>query len=310
MIAKADNEYSDLFWALRGGGNSFALVTNFELKTLPVPKVTVGMANYGFGVGEQFIRSVHDFASAGTKDPKAAVIPLAEYLPEVGNVSYSAIMFYNGNNQHPEALKSFQAPTLTPITNTFSYRSMYQWSQELDGGVELLKGSKQRFYVLNIHASRKATIQTVHDTFIAVAKTSLPAGVMVAALAFPQVAEQYIKASQVNGGDPQDLDLDSAPYIWVEQSITSLATVRDEDVDAFYSKVNAEIQRRLLADGVDIPKYIYLNDANPAQDSFGTFPPENLARLRRIRAKYDPERVFTDLMPGGWKVEGPEMRET
>lgn len=45
VIAKADNEYSDLFWALRGGGNSFALVTNFELKTLPVPKVTVGMAN-------------------------------------------------------------------------------------------------------------------------------------------------------------------------------------------------------------------------------------------------------------------------
>lgn len=268
------------------------------------------MANYGFGVGAQFVRSVHDFASAGTKEPKAAVIPMAEFLPEVGSVSYSAILFYNGDNENPEALKSFQKPILTPATNSFSYRSMYQWSQELDGAVGLLKGSKQRFYVLNIHASRKETIQTVHDTFVEVAKTSLPVGVLVATLAFPQVAEQYIKASQVNGGDPQELDPEGAPYIWVEQSITSLATVNDEDVDAFYTKVNGEIRRKLLADGVDIPKYIYLNDANPSQDSFNTFPPENLDRLRKIRAKYDPDRVFTDLMPGGWKVEGPEMWET
>ncbi|KAJ5092637.1 FAD dependent oxidoreductase [Penicillium alfredii] len=302
VTAKPNNEHADLFWALRGGGNSFALATDFELKTLRVPKVTVGMANYGFGVGEQFIRSVHDFATAGTKDPKAAVIPMAEYLPETGTVSYSAILFYNGNNATPAALQSFQKPTLTPLTNTFRYRSMNQWSQELDGAVGLLKGSRQRFYVLNIHASRKETIATVHDTFVEVAKTSLPIGVVVAAMAFPQVAEQYIHASTVNGGDPQDLDPDGAPYIWVEESITALAAVRDEDIDAFYTKVNGEIRQKLLADGVKLPEYTYLNDANPAQDSFGTFPPDNLARLRKIRARYDPDRVFTDLMPGGWKV--------
>lgn len=99
----------------------------------------------------------------------------------------------------------------------------------------------------------------------------------------------------MNGGDPQSLDPDGAPYIWVEESITALSTVSDEEIDAFYSKVNSEIRRKLLAGGVDIPRFIYLNDANAAQDSFGTYPPENLTRLRKIR-RYDPKRVFTDLI--------------
>lgn len=72
---------------------------------------------------------------------------------------------------------------MTPLTSTFSYRSMYELSQELDDSLELLKGSRQRFYVLKIHASRE-TIATVHDTFVEIAKTSLPAGVLVVAWPF------------------------------------------------------------------------------------------------------------------------------
>jgi hypothetical protein len=36
------NSHADMFWALRGGGNSFALVTDLELKAYDVPIVTVG----------------------------------------------------------------------------------------------------------------------------------------------------------------------------------------------------------------------------------------------------------------------------
>jgi hypothetical protein len=75
-----DNEYSDLFWALRGGSISFALVTNFELKTIRAPKVTIGMASYGSGVAEKFIDAVQSFTMEGSKAPKAAKIPMAEYF--------------------------------------------------------------------------------------------------------------------------------------------------------------------------------------------------------------------------------------
>ena len=34
VTATADNTYADLFWALRGGGNNFGVVTNFRMKAL------------------------------------------------------------------------------------------------------------------------------------------------------------------------------------------------------------------------------------------------------------------------------------
>ncbi|KJK60470.1 GlcD [Aspergillus parasiticus SU-1] len=297
-----ENEYSDLFWALRGGSNSFALVTNFELKTIKAPKVMVGMVSYASDVAEKFIDAIHSFTVDGSKDPKAATIPMAEYIPALGAASYSAILFYNGENESPAALESFLGSDLKATTSTFSSRSMSDWSKELDPALSLLKGSKQRFYVLNIHASNKQAISIVHDTFMEVAREDLPVGVLVAALAFPAVTEKFITASTVNGGDPQSLDVNGAPYIWVEESITSAAIVSDNDVDAFYEKVNGQIVENLQAAGIEMAKFIYLNDANPSQDVFSTFPPENLDRLRSIRSKYDPDRVFTDLMPGGFKV--------
>ncbi|KAK1147984.1 hypothetical protein N8T08_000500 [Aspergillus melleus] len=302
--ATPDNEYSDLFWALRGGSSSYALVTNFELKTIKAPGVMVGQASYGSDVADQFISAVHDFTMSAHKDPKAATIPLVEYIPALGKPSYNAMLFYNGKNETPGALSSFlENPDMKPSSNSFKYRSMSAWSKELDPVMGLLKGSKQRFYVLNIHAANKKAIQIVHDTYLSVAKESIPSGVLVAALAFPAVTEKYITASRVNGGDPQSLDLDGAPYIWVEESITSLATVKDEDVDAFYEKANAEIKKNLDAAGIEMAKFIYLNDANPSQSVFDTFDPSSVQRLKKIRAKYDPNRVFTDLMPGGFKVE-------
>lgn len=313
VVARADNEYSDLFWALRGGGNSFAIVTNFEMTTIEAPTVMIGLASYvnNERVADAFIDAVHDYTVSGSKDYKSATIPTVEFIAPIGTTFYTSFVFYNGDNESPAALHKFLGKEghnitterkLTTMTNSFQRRSMYQWTKELDPTFPLLKGDRQRFYVLNIHAANREAIATVHDTFMEFAKSKLPPGVLAAALAFPAVGEKYIQASTVNGGDPMSLDPAGAPYIWVEESITAPGTVKDEDLDQFYDKVNAEITKRLKEKNIAIPKFVYINDANPGQDAFATYPRENLQRLKSVRAKYDPERVYTDLMPGGWKV--------
>lgn len=47
---------------------------------------------------------------------------------------------------------------------------------------------------------------------------------------------------------------------------------------------------------------IYLNDADLDQPVFAGYPAENVQRLKEIRAKYDPGMIYTNLMPGGFKV--------
>jgi hypothetical protein len=50
-------------------------------------------------------------------------------------------------------------------------------------------------------------------------------------------------------------------------------------------------------------QYHYMNDAGLGQGIFQNYGAGNLAKLRSIRAKYDPLKVYTNLMPGGWKVD-------
>jgi FAD/FMN-containing dehydrogenase len=46
----------------------------------------------------------------------------------------------------------------------------------------------------------------------------------------------------------------------------------------------------------------YMNYASRDQDPLATYGPENLARLRSIAQRVDPEGVFQKLQHGGWLV--------
>ena len=58
----------DLFWALRGGGGNFGVVTSFEFQLHPVgPEVYAGLVVYPFAQARQVLRAWRDF-TAGTQD--------------------------------------------------------------------------------------------------------------------------------------------------------------------------------------------------------------------------------------------------
>lgn len=48
--------------------------------------------------------------------------------------------------------------------------------------------------------------------------------------------------------------------------------------------------------------FVYINYAAPWQRPFEGYGAASLDRLRRVQRRYDPDRVFTDLVPGGFKV--------
>jgi len=76
----------------------------------------------------------------------------------------------------------------------------------------------------------------------------------------------------------------------------------DARIHTFIKSVTATIEKKLAAAG-QLAKYRYLNDAGEGQEIFQSYGAGNLAKLKAIRAKYDPKRFYTDLMPGGWKVD-------
>ncbi|KAK6217596.1 hypothetical protein LQW54_003318 [Pestalotiopsis sp. IQ-011] len=75
VSATPTNDYSDLYWALRGGANSFAIVTALHLKIVSLPEVTIGQNTHDESVSQEFLDHVIDFAHNGSEDSKAALEP-------------------------------------------------------------------------------------------------------------------------------------------------------------------------------------------------------------------------------------------
>lgn len=75
----------------------------------------------------------------------------------------------------------------------------------------------------------------------------------------------------------------------------------DNRINAFAQQVTDVIEQKLTAAG-QVAEYRYMNDAGLGQKIFQGYGAGNLEKLQSIRTKYDPFNVYTDLMPGGWKV--------
>ncbi|KAG8631308.1 hypothetical protein KVT40_000448 [Elsinoe batatas] len=118
VTASARGQYSDLFWALKGGGNSFGIVTNVELQAFPAPALTIGDQVYGGDdVKNKWFDAIVNQAIYGSQDEKHAVTPIANRRPlSTGDtISYSSALFYSEDNNKPKVLKNWTAPNLIPI---------------------------------------------------------------------------------------------------------------------------------------------------------------------------------------------------
>lgn len=74
-INVSPTSYADLYWALRGGGNNFGIVTNFKLAAFPLGKMWGGQRVYLETSFSNVLDAIHQFTVTGSsEDADAAQI--------------------------------------------------------------------------------------------------------------------------------------------------------------------------------------------------------------------------------------------
>jgi FAD/FMN-containing dehydrogenase len=106
-------ENPDLFWALRGGGGNFGVVTSFEFQLHPVgPQVLGGMMLYPMDQARAMLRFYREF-SQGLPDEAGTAFGALLTLPD-GVPAAAMILGYNGPLEEGERVlapaRSFGAP--------------------------------------------------------------------------------------------------------------------------------------------------------------------------------------------------------
>ncbi|KAK2059102.1 FAD binding domain-containing protein [Colletotrichum caudatum] len=298
--ATATNAYSDLFWALKGGGNSFAIVTRFNLKTVRSPRVWVGISQYAQPDSAKYLDAVYNFGiKYGSADGRAAIIPTILIYPSYNITAYAAARFYDSETISATVFENFTSTVLAPVDDSSALQSLAGYVSAVDALQPT--GLRQAFRVLSLIVDRDA-VKYVHDAFLAAAASKL-AGIagLSASITFQPITKEFIQQGIAQGGNPQGVDPSKAPYFWIVENLTWQEAEDDEVVMLFANAVNTDMEAGLEARGV-AGGYLYLNDAGKGQKVFQSYPAANLASLKAIRTKYDPLRIYTNLLVGGWKV--------
>ena len=216
MEITATNAYSDLFLALKGGGNSFCIVTRFDIKTVSSPEVWVGLAQYDSSQKTKYLDAVYNFGKYGSLDSKAAIIPTIVSFPSVNLSVYSAAKFYDSLVKNATPFEHFTAPELVPTVDTYALQPPSSYITAIDALQP--DGLRQQFTIMSSIVDRSA-LDIIHDTFLLEIYTKL-SGVsgLQTSLTFQPITKELIQQGVNKGGNPQGVDISKAPYFWMVEN--------------------------------------------------------------------------------------------
>jgi hypothetical protein len=141
VVRASAEEHPDLFWALRGGGGNFGVVTEFEFRLLPVgPIVPFGLFFWSAEQGREALRlcrevtrdlprTVSLFPAAGLTAPPAPFVP-AEH---VGATGYAALVAGFGDPaEHAAVVDRIRAelPPLFDLVTPMPFTAVQQLIDE------------------------------------------------------------------------------------------------------------------------------------------------------------------------------------
>ena len=138
-IRASENENADLFWAIRGGGGNFAIVTQFEFNLHQVgPEIMAGLIVFPFDQAKQVLTQYREFVASAPEELNVWTIlrkaPPLPFLPKDvhGKEVVVLVPFYIGDlaqgSKLIEPLRRFG----TPHGEYIAAQPYIQWQQAFD----------------------------------------------------------------------------------------------------------------------------------------------------------------------------------
>ncbi|KAF2751073.1 FAD binding domain-containing protein [Sporormia fimetaria CBS 119925] len=302
IINVSETQYADLYWALRGGGNNFGLVTKFNLEAFPLGQVWGGQRIYTqeampalidayFNLGQQEEDpKAHQILSFAFSAPNVALaIVELEYVAPVANATVMAE--YNAIN----------SPT---IADTTGIKTLARLTTGLDESGASSPG-RQLFITWSTKLDKDLATIT-KDIFYEELPTISDAAGLVPALSLQVLTKSLLQKTKKRGGNPLGLDPASGPLMNCLIAFSWTNKADDSRIHKFAERVRSRSVAAATAKGKSYP-YLYMNYAAPWQNPIESYGSANKARLLNIAQKYDPTEVFQQLQPGYFKLQGAPM---
>jgi FAD/FMN-containing dehydrogenase len=276
IVTASAGEHPDLFWAIRGGGGNFGIVTEFTFRLAPVGQVLAGdlMLPASRAVLRGYLDYVAEAPEGLTTIAHVMHAPPAPYVPQerVGELALSILVCWTGSLEEGEQALAPLRALATPIAdvvNPMPYPLIYQFTAHqaaphavsirsmfarelsddlIDAAMTALEQSTWPFYVVQLRGLGGAVARVGQDE-----------------TAFAHRDARYMMTLLGLWMDPADDG--SAHKAWVE---SLWQAIRGEGSGAYVNFLENEGSARV-------------GDA---------YPEATYARLTEVKRQYDPQNVF------------------
>ncbi|KAF3765409.1 FAD binding domain-containing protein [Cryphonectria parasitica EP155] len=299
IVTASPTQHPDLFWALRGGGNNFGIVTSFEVETILLPRNELWQKHKIY---------THWWSSANLIDAFAHAVSEADRDPDAGlwvawvkykGVRIASTQLWHGaaNGQDSVVFEKFNK--LRPVYEEGGNISLPAMTKNIES--QNRYGLRECFYEITTRADPRILKPALAYFWEAVDALAKVQGALPA-LVWQGFTQPQLRAMKKNGGNPLGLTVEDGPYYNIEVAIYWDKAEDDELVHSTVSAVLTKINVEATALGCQAD-YVYMNYASRYQDVISSYGAENKARLKSIAQEYDPTGVFQTLQPGYFKLD-------
>ncbi|MGH8637391.1 MAG: FAD-binding oxidoreductase [Burkholderiales bacterium] len=276
--ASAD-EHPDLFWAIRGGGGNFGIVSRFELGLHPVgPEIVAGLVVYPLEQGRDVLRAYREYVASAPESVTAWTVvraaPPLPFLPESAHGRNAVILAVacTAPIAESEALLAPLKRLGTPLGSHIGAVPYLQWQQAFDPLLQ--PGARNYWKSHNFELLRDEVIEAmvtcggerpgpeceIFLAHIAGASNRVPAN----ATAYAHRNARFVM--NVHGRWQTQAE-DERGIAWARKVFTACAP---------------------YASGGVYTNFMTADEADRIEAAYG----ENHTRLREIKQRYDPDNVF------------------
>jgi FAD/FMN-containing dehydrogenase len=273
LVVDADHD-PDLFWALRGGGGNFGVVTRFRYRLAPLGEIVGGML-----ILPATVDTVAGFIAAAEAAPEelgtiANVMncPPMPFVPEEfhGQVVIMALMAHGGSvDEGTAAVAPFRA-LATPIADQLRPIRLPEMYPPEDDSYHPTAVSTTMF-IDHVDRGTAATILGQLDA-----------------------SDAPLRAAQLRvlGGAMARVPADATAFAHRSSRImVNLAAFYEGEADRVHKQAWVDGFAKAVDQG-DRAAYVnFINEDGPASVA-AAYPPSTLERLARVKARYDPTNLF------------------
>jgi FAD/FMN-containing dehydrogenase len=138
-IRAGANENGDLFWAIRGGGGNFGVVTQFEFQLFPLgSEIVAGLVVFPFNQAKQILTKYRQFVNSAPEELNVWVVlrkaPPLPFLPETVHGKEVVVLpiFYSGAVAEAEKLIAPLRAFGTALGEHIGAQPYVQWQKAFD----------------------------------------------------------------------------------------------------------------------------------------------------------------------------------